>query len=157
MAHLVEDAAVEPTAGAVADEPVKRARRIDFLGRGSGRGSPRQTRPVNHREAVLQTQFIGLDTEHEARDSRAAAEVCGEHLIHRGADADLAGIEADGRAGQHVHPAEVRAGGGESGLTVESLHEHDVLAMRQQRGGGGPKFHRGAGTLGPPVNRLHAV
>ena len=70
LPHRVEDAAVERPAGPVADQAIERPRGIDLLG-GRLRGrDPRQARPVDHREPVLEPQLVGLDAEHEARDSR---------------------------------------------------------------------------------------
>ena len=52
-----------------------------------------------------------------------------EHLVHGGADVDVARIGADLRAGEHVgHAAHVRAGILEGELVVEPADEDQVLA-----------------------------
>ena len=57
----------------------------------------------------------------------------GDDLIHRRADADLVRIEADRRARQHVHAAEVRAGRDGRRLVEQALDEDHVLAVRHHR------------------------
>ncbi len=81
----------------------------------------------------------------------------GEDLIHRGADANHLRVEAHRFAGQHVHPPEVRAGGGHRALVVEALDEEHVLAMRHHRQQPGTDLHVGPAALRPPVNRLDAI
>ena len=155
--HRVEDAAIEGAAGAVADEAIEGARRVDLLGRRLARRDPRQARAVDHREPVLEPQLVGLDAEHEARDRGLVADGVGDDLIHRRAGADHVGIEADRRAREQVHAAEVRAGRDERRLAVQPADEDHVLAVRQHRRQAGPELHRRAGALGPPVRRLDAV
>ena len=72
--HLVEDAAVELAAVAVADEQVEGARGIDLLGRRLGVAGPRDARAVDHREAVFEAELVRLDAEDEARDGGLAAD-----------------------------------------------------------------------------------
>ena len=157
LAHFVEDAAIERAAGAVPDQSIECPRRIDLLGRGLGRRNPGEARAVDHRHAIFKAQFVRLDAQDEARDRRAAADLRGNHLIHRRADADLFRIEADRRTRQDVHPSEVRAGR-HGGVVVEQpLDEQHVLAMRHHRRQPRAELHVGAGTLGPPVDGLDAV
>ncbi len=155
--HRVEDAAIEGPAGAVADEAIEGARRVDLLGRRLARRDPRQARAVDHRQPVFEPQLVGLDAEHEARDRGLVADGVGDDLIHRRAGPDHVGIEADRRAREQVHAAEVRAGRDERRLVVQPADEDHVLAVRQHRRQAGPELHRRAGALGPPVRRLDAV
>ena len=155
--HRVEDAAIEGAAGAVADEAIEGARRVDLLGRRLARRDPRQARAVDHRQPVLEPQLVGLDAEHEARDRGLVADGVGDDLIHRRAGPDHVGIEADRRAREQVHAAEVRAGRDERRLAEQPADEDHVLAVRQHRRQAGAELHRRAGALGPPVRRLDAV
>ncbi len=144
-------------AAAVADETIEGARRVDLLRRRPRRRDPRQARAVDHRQPVFEPQLVRLDAEHEARDRGAIADGRRDHLIHRHADADLVGIEADRRARQQVHAAEMRAGRGEGRLVEQAADEDHVLPMRQHRHQARAQLHRRAAALRPPVRRLDAV
>ena len=109
--HGVENAAVKLAAFAVADQLVEGARRIDFLGGGFGRRHPRDVRAVNHREAVFQPQLVRLDPQRQTRHGGLIADALRQHLVKRRPYADLFRVQADRRAGEQIHSAQVRACG----------------------------------------------
>ena len=85
------------------------------------------------------------------------AEVLGHHLVHAGADANVVGVEAHLDAGEHVHAAEVRAGGDEGGLVVETADEDQIFADGRERLGGRAELHGRAGAFRPVVRGIDAV
>ena len=110
LPHLVENAAIELAARAVADEAIERARRIDLLGRRLGRRRP--TTGSSRRSSTGRPRAAARSARCRARGSAPAVRppICEAMTWSIDVpDADLARIEADGRAGQHVHAAEVRA------------------------------------------------
>src|SRR5687767_855574 len=81
----------------------------------------------------------------------------GENLIEGGSHANLVGIEANGFARQHVHAPQVRAGGCQGLLMIETANEYQVFANRREGLRGGTEFHPRALSFSPPVSRFHAV
>ena len=157
LKHRVQNAAVELAAFAVAHQLVEGARGIDFLGGRFGGGGPRNGGAVEHGEAVFQAKLVGLDAEREAGHHGLMAELLGHDLIHGGADANVVGVEAHLDAGEHVHAAQVGAGGDERGLVVETADEDQVLADGRERLGGGTEFHGRAGAFRPVVGGIDSV
>ena len=78
-------------------------------------------------------------------------------MVKGRADADVVGVQADGRAGEQVHAAEVRAFGDKSRLVVQPPQEREIFADGGERLGGLAERHAGTLALGPPMDGFDAV